>query len=596
MTLLTSRPRTSLVLIGLAVLGLLIYADAIFHPFVHDDVVFIQLNPNIARWDNIGESFLTPGVPLPGLRISTPYYRPVLEIFYRAEHALFGMDPHGFHLFNILLHVLNSGLVFFAVRFWGLRRDWALGVAVLFLVHPVQSEAVACVSGISNLAVALPLLLSFVLYAKARRTKGKNGVFGLIGAGLAFVAALFTKEQAVVFPAFLLLYELLRPRGQKGMNVLPSIAFFGLAAGYFLWRAHLFPDHLNAAFENGSELCLRILAIPRTVLMYLGLIVCPVGLHYYRNGDILSPPGLAWGALTIVCGSIAYAIIRMPRRRKRPVLLGLAWGALFLVPGLNIVPLINEYSLILTAEHFLYLSLAGFLVALAGLAVPWVREFPRKVWAVPVAVVVAVLCIVTIWQNTFWRAEVPLFERMVRFEPHFGRGHFLLAKAYLDQRKFPEAAFEYTKALGIMEGYLKKTRDPKVRMVYGLYVKAGHRDLGQVRLIQGDLAASSADFRKSLAVRLDGVTLSESGVDDSQTANNLALNLLRMGRRNDARRWWQIALKLDARNADVINNLGMMALERGDKHAAIFYFSRLLKIVPGNMLAARNLAKAEQLK
>ena len=69
-----------MVFIGLAALGFFIYVNAIPHPFVHDDIAFIQLNPNIARWDNIGEAFIHPGVPFADMRISTPYYRPFLEV------------------------------------------------------------------------------------------------------------------------------------------------------------------------------------------------------------------------------------------------------------------------------------------------------------------------------------------------------------------------------------------------------------------------------------------------------------------------------------------------------------------------------------
>ena len=124
----------------LSFLGLLVYFNAVAHPFVHDDVVFVQMNPNIARWDNLGDSFLSPGIPFASSKIVTPYYRPLLEIFYRLQYFVFGMNPAGFHLFNVLLHILNAFLVFLLFVRLRLKRDWAFAAALIFLVHPVQSQ------------------------------------------------------------------------------------------------------------------------------------------------------------------------------------------------------------------------------------------------------------------------------------------------------------------------------------------------------------------------------------------------------------------------------------------------------------------------
>ncbi|MBF0569781.1 MAG: hypothetical protein HQL18_03300, partial [Candidatus Omnitrophica bacterium] len=199
----------------LVLAGLAVYANAIFHPFVHDDVVFIAQNPNIARWDNLFEAFFRTGVPFQSLQLTTPYYRPVLEVFYRAGFSLFGMNPAGFHCLNILLHILNAFLLYLVCLGLRLKRSWAFAVALVFLVHPVQSEAVACVSGISNLAVTVFCLGAFLSYLQARRFDGARAAGWSAGALILFVLALLPKEQAIIFPALVLTYEFFMPTGMS---------------------------------------------------------------------------------------------------------------------------------------------------------------------------------------------------------------------------------------------------------------------------------------------------------------------------------------------------------------------------------------------
>ncbi|NTV30084.1 MAG: hypothetical protein HGA80_08405 [Candidatus Omnitrophica bacterium] len=582
------RPGMFLVLAGLAILGLVIYSGAVCHPFVHDDVVFIRLDPNIGRWDNLADAFLAPGVPFRSLGITTPYYRPLLEVLYRAQYALFGMHPWGFHLFNIILHIAASWLVFTALRFWGLGRLASSASALLFLVHPVQSEAVACVSGISNLAVGVLVLLSFVLYARSRMRRAPGGRMALAAAFLVFLGALLTKEQAVLLPVFLLVYELVR---RKDRNIWQPAAFFVLAGGYFLWRGHLFPGHLGAVLSNPGELWLRILAIPRTLFMYLGLMVWPAGLHYYRSTDILAPSGWAWWLLAAAGTVCGYLFSVKHRRLPRPALLGLAWGFLFLLPAFNIVPLVNEYSLVLTSEHFLYLSLAGFLAVFASLSQGLLRTIARPVAVALFVGVALAFSVVTVRQNTYWRGEVPLFQRTLRFEPGLGRVHLLLARAYANERNFTGALEEYAKGLRIMEDYVRKSRHPAASLAYRQFIKGIYRDRGQIFMATGDLVRSSAEFRASLAVDIGGMDVRDTGIDDSQTASSLGMNALRLGRRAEARRWWQTAAVMSPRNAEALNNLGMMALERRDRPTALFLFQRSLRAAPGFVPAAQNLEK-----
>ncbi|MBI3314842.1 MAG: hypothetical protein HYZ86_02715 [Candidatus Omnitrophica bacterium] len=450
-------PALSLVLVGC-----LFYANAVAHPFVHDDLVFIVRNPAISRLDNIAGIFLGPS----GAAGINTYYRPVLELVDRLEYRFFGLDPSGYHAFNVLVHAANGVLVFFLLSRLGASRALAWGLSAIFLVHPAQSESVACIAGISNLASAFFILTCLYFYA-SRRT---------VWAMAAFVFGLFTKESTVVLPLLLIVMDRLYIGGSIGRTWTRAGPFAALASVFLVLRQYLTgADLAGSVLASPGELTLRILAIPRTLLTYGKIIAWPDDLHYYRNTDILAPNAWAFALLGLIILTGFWWFRRLNANDKRTVVFGAGWFFLFLLPVLNVVPLINEYSFILTAEHFLYLPIIGVLLIGAVVLSRWtVSSSVRKGLF---AVVFAAFGVTTIGQNTFWKGEVPLFERMVRFEPRFGRGHILLAKAYDADHRYDLAKRHYMIALDIMQGYAARARDTTARDVY----------LGFIRDIQMDL-------------------------------------------------------------------------------------------------------------
>ena len=430
-------------------LGLLAFFNAIRHPFVHDDVLFILNNPHIADLDHWLEVFRVPAAS-GGLNT---YYRPVLEILYRFEYHLFGFNPFGFHLFNIIVHIVNGLLLFGLLQKLGLRDKAAWVIALLFLIHPVQTEAVSCISGISNLWMALWVLLALHAYLSK---------WFLVGLGC-FVVAFLSKEQAIMFVPLVMVIDCVR--GIKNIRWW----FWGIVTTCILLWLHqcmtgasLFKD----LSVSPGELYLRLAAIPRDIGMYLRLMFFPYDLHYYRNTDILQSNSLSWGLALISVAGIFYTYRRWPRVRST-LILGIGWFLAALFPVLNIVPLINEYSFILTPEHFLYLPIVGILIVVIVAADRFLKKF-RKL---ALGIVISGCLLLTWYQNTFWRSEIALFERMLCFEPEFGRGHLLLAKAYYFNGRPQMAEGHFEKAFAIMSGYAKKATNITAERFYLKYVK-----------------------------------------------------------------------------------------------------------------------------
>ncbi len=593
----------------LLAVGLLAYANAIFHPFVHDDVVFIRDNPTIADLKKPLSFFVTPPRPVESLSIINTYYRPFLEIFYRLEYRIFGLNPAGYHFVNILVHIINGFLVFLIGRSLFSERVVALGavplqlffvqgaLAMIFLVHPVQSEAVASIVGISNLLSALWVLLSFYFYMKSR--EGKNFICFQYLAAMFFFISLTTKESAVVVPLLLGVYELCFPIKEeaffkKWLRLLPILIIFG---GYMWIRRFVVGGMVPSVLEYEQEFVLRLLAVPGILATYVSLIFFPIGLHYYRCADILRPwlgPALACLAIFV----LALVMIARLRDQRRVLVFGFLWFLLSLAPTLNIVPLINEYSLVLAAEHFLYFPLVGFLLFAGGVVIELLSKKQKERvnqsslaraestrWKQPAvigcAAVVFILIVITVRQNSFWRSEVALFERTLKFEKDFGRGHILLGRAYYFKQNWAKALRHYQKALEIMSGYLSRVDHPEARRFYLGFIKGIYFDRAHIYEARGEMKKALDEYRRALDI--------DSG--DHVLYNSAGVVSLRLGEMEAAQIYFKKAIDLNPKNFMAMTNLAVCYIYQGEFKIAEELLGRVLRLNPNFQQARINLEK-----
>jgi tetratricopeptide (TPR) repeat protein len=512
--------------LALIFFGLLAYCNAIRHPFVHDDVVFILKNPHITELDHWYEAFKVPS--LSG-GINT-YYRPVLEVLYRLEYRFFGEVPYGYHLFNCLVHIANGLLLFGLLQRLNITTRLAWVIALLFLIHPVQTEAVSCIAGISNLWMALGVLLA--LYAYLNRWYTASLV--------CFTVAFLSKEQAVMFVPLVMVIDY--TRGEKDYR---PWFLVGLAALILLWLRQVVTGAslLHDIMVSPGEFYLRLAAIPRDIGLYLRLIFFPYDLHYYRNTDILQSNTSSWGLAMISVAGIFYILKRNPKARPM-MILGVGWFLAALFPVLNIASLINEYSFILTPEHFLYLPIVGILIIAIAAADYFMKDHKKALLGIIVSG-----CLLMTWhQNTFWRSETVLFERMLRFEPDFGRGHLLLAQNYYFNGRPQDADGHYAKAFMIMSGYAKKASNITAQKYYLGIEKEILFDWAQNDCAMGFWASGLQKYKQ--ATVLDA--------KDASLFNNMAFVYMHLGDKKDAYLSLEQAVRVDPSFAQARRNLQIL--------------------------------------
>jgi hypothetical protein len=183
-------------------IGFLAYVPTLGFQFVYDDKPQIIQNPAIRAWRYLPNYFTSHVWAELYPHVGSDYYRPVFLLWFRLNHAMFGVNPVGWHLTTVLCHVAATYLVFRLVRRLAASPWTAFSAATLFALHPVYIESVAWVSGVTDPLLAILLLGSFLAYMRFR----EGNRWGWMGLALAFfVLGLLEKETAVVLgpPDFL---------------------------------------------------------------------------------------------------------------------------------------------------------------------------------------------------------------------------------------------------------------------------------------------------------------------------------------------------------------------------------------------------------
>lgn len=569
--------------------GIGLYSNVISYPFIHDDQFFIVNNSHLSRWDDLPDIFFHPHTfSVDTQAIVNSYYRPVLEIVNKILFLFFGQAAAGYHFFNIFLHAINSFLVYILILGFSRRKALAFAVGILFLVHPVQSEAVCAIAGISNLLSSLFCFGSFYFYVRHQEEGGQRRSGYLFIALVLFLLALLTKESVVIFPFLLVVYEFLRKDSageQKSLRkiLLVLVPFFCLLAGYFLLRKGVLSNALPSLGASSHELWLRILSIPETILMYLQIFIVPYGLHYYRSVDILH--GSIYPSIILFFLFLfgAKMLQKISKDEQRLAFFGLAWFFIALFPMINIIPIINEYSIILTAEHFLYFPFLGFILfSLVILNRALVKISGNKGTQIVVFIFIVealILSVLTRVQSHYWRGDVPLFQRTLCFYPNFGRVRLFLAKAYYQRGDYLRAIDEYKKGLSIMEEYLSKTKGAQTEEVYRLFIKEIYFDLAQCYDRLGRFQEAIYTYWQA----------QEFDPKDARIYNSLGIDYLQIKEPDEAAICFKKALEFKPEDIALLNNLAFCYLQKSNFEEAEKTLQKALFIDPASELTKRNL-------
>jgi tetratricopeptide (TPR) repeat protein len=420
----------------------LVYLSALSVPFVYDDQYLIVENPSIR---NIAD--------IRAIVLLNPT-RPLLNLSYAIDYALWGLRPIGYHLTNLLLHLVNVALLFHLAR--RITEDWQPGeetthgrvlnpavvaftAALLFGVHPLMTSAVTYVSGRSEV-LGGTFYLSAIL--AGRHWLQRHGGVWWVLVTVFWLAALATKEIAVMLPVVLICYErlIIRPNESERRR---SLIFLMLPLAIVSAGTRL----ATFTFTEHPGIALQWEAAPQQLLVlgrYLALMLRPEGqLIFHTAAPVTFADFSIYVAAVMLL--IALSVAWIVRKALGIVTFGVFWFLLVLLPS-SVLAMMGAEPM---AEHRLYVASCGLFVA-AGAAAAWALQLTSATSrGLPLAlralfgIMVISLCGRTVIRNIEWSNPVALWRAAVAAQPRHAFPYLLLAQALQVEGRLDEAIEQY---------------------------------------------------------------------------------------------------------------------------------------------------------
>lgn len=453
----------------IVIAGGLSYLNSLLNPFIWDDVYLVSANLHIRNLSYIPRLFFE---NVYHQDMIGKFYRPVLMSSFSLDCHLWGPDPFGYHITNILIHLGNALLVYGLIRLIFRRELLAFLTAMLFVLHPVQTEAVTYISGRADPLATFFCLLSLCFFIAYVDFEGyrRRLYFGV--SVLFFLFGLFSKESAAILPLILILYEACFRRGElKSKRSAKYAAFFAILLIYGIIRHFVLLD-VKDALMAGRFLPLlnRFYLVPPIILTYIRLLLFPAGLHMERSDFLFDRPNYFFDHRVILALSllvIVTAIVWSARKRRKEVFFGFGWFVLSLASFLNIIP-INAFI----AEHWLYLPSVGFFLLISSLIIGLFRFDSIRLCIVSLIIVIlGMLGALTVRQNYVWRNPVAFYKYTLKFSPKSTRLRINLGTEYFNLGLYKDAERELREALAA---------EPE-----GIYVFSDYINLGSSLYWQG---------------------------------------------------------------------------------------------------------------
>jgi tetratricopeptide (TPR) repeat protein len=605
-----SRPLFHLLLI--IVLSILVYSNTFHVPFQFDDKPNIVENPIVMDL----KYFAQPSEA--GFLSDTFQYNVFIRRFvghlsFALNYKAHGLDVRGYHVANLLIHIIN-GILLYSLVVLSFRTPWlrdssimnnsrlvALFSALLFVSHPVQTQAVTyIVQRLASLATMF-YLMSLVFYVGWRlRTEARSSESGVwkkyaffILSLVSTVLAMKTKEITFTLPLVITLYEFLFFTGKVKMRLLrlmPFLLAMLIIPLTYIWLYSDIDKPVGEMMTDADEFTTvqkisrtdYLLTEQRVLVTYLRLLVFPAGQSFDYKYPIyhsfLEPPVcLSFLLLLIIICLGLYLFFRsrvsengpefgvwrsdmhssfIAHRSLRLIAFGIFWFFLTISVESSIIPLHVIY------EHRVYLPSAGVFIAVSTASYIFSRKKKGKKAFMAMAMIVITFSAATYERNGIWRSEISLWEDAVRKDPLNVRAYSNLSDAYHVKGMLDDAVRIYIKAIKLAPD-----------------APQAHNNLALVYLEKGMVEKAVEHYKKAL--RLDP----ENPLRHSRIGNAY----MKMEMADKALEHFEIAVRLNPDDATAHNELGSAYKSKRLFDKAVEHYRLAAELEPRNPIGYFNL-------
>jgi tetratricopeptide (TPR) repeat protein len=623
-----SSPRpTWLVILGLLILGMAVFAQVRDFGFsAYDDTIYVSENPTISAgltWSGIKE------VTLEGHHL---LWTPITSLSYMVGCEIYGLNPAGHHLTNLLLHLCGVLLLFYTLlkltgAFWP-----SAFVAAVFAIHPLNVEPVAWISGRKEQLFIIFWLLSLLAYARYAK---KPGVLPYLLVLLCHLAGLASKPTHLMLPAVLMLIDFwpldrvdarafLSLQGWKRLVLLAleKVPLFALSAAVTLWTISTVQDAGGLRDFSSVPLSERI---PNTIWVYgwyLKQTLLPAGLTVHYPYPEVPVGGLPLRGILMVL--VFITLVSITYLRRFPVIaVGWGWFVLVLLPTSGLL----RANSFLMADRYAYVPMIGLLI-MAAWGIPlFIQRFTRATWLPGLIGALFLLSLIpnAYRQTSYWKDDLSLWGHAVQVIPESPVAHNSYGRALREAGRLQEAEEQFLLAiaapgpfrilphmnLGTLyasAGHLEAAQEHFETVVNGNPSYApGYRFLGLVLLDrakvspspdamqeQGHLALATAvylDPTQADAVQRIAALPEDARPSEAEIAMNLAQRFERLGRQEEANAYYEKVAEKTPNDAGSLRRLADLLARRGRFEPAQTLLYRALEAAPADLATALSLGQ-----
>lgn len=606
------QKHRAILLILLFLIPFAVYSGNLAGDFVYDDNVQVFKNPWITDPGFIPDILTSSSMSFSeGRQANT--YRPTIYLLYMAEYQVFGLKPWGFHLVNNILHSINVLLVFLVAarlmaggderRGRGERTRPATGlrapflVALVFALHPINSEVVTWVAAVPELLYTMFLLISFYLYVKAR---DRGGVFKnplcFASSIVCFFLALLSKETAMALIVLIPVYEF-------SMTGLAAVIGRGCRRMWSAWLVYFVAALVYMAIRTsaiggllqvkGFELTAyeNVLNVFPLVARYLGKLILPVGLSaiysFLPVHSLFEPMAI----IGIISSLILVGLVVISRSRST-LFFGFFWIFIPLMPVLY-MPAVSAGGF---ADRYLYLPSMGFAMVAVLFAESVLARYRGPsaggaLSALAVFLAGGTLLLYTagsIKRSIVWRDDYSLWSDTVEKSPGSANAQYNLGWKLHKMGRLDEAVERYKTALGLNPN--KDEAHSNLAIIYSAKgeKKSALKHYGEVLRIKPASPAvyyEMAIIYQSIGSGTEPIALYKEAIRLNPAYENAHYNLgwtyQSIGDYANAVAEYNEVIRLNRQSADAHYNLGLVYIRMKMWDKAAVHFKAVMDIAPG---------------
>jgi tetratricopeptide (TPR) repeat protein len=540
-------------------------------PFQWDEWTFIEENPIVKNTAYFISPESAEGLP------AYPYFktRYLGYLTFALNYRLGGLDVMGYHLFNFAVHVLNALRVYFLVvttlstpylrntRLADYSGRMALLTGLVFVAHPLQTEAVTYIFQRFASLSTFFCLFSLVAYARSRISEKWKIRICLYALSLVFaVMAMLTKEIAITLPLLIVLYDFLFLGDgirKKSFYLVPVLLTMLIVPLLHINPEMGFAAALEGASRHGTDMPRSeyLFTQFRVIMTYLRLIFLPMNQNIEHNHPAYEsffelPVMLSFSFLAAIFFLSVYMVYFS---RRAPSLRLAAFGILWFFVSLSVESTIIPLPMLIS-EYRIYLPSVGIFLATSVVAFLFIQNTGGGLKGA-IAAVLVLLPIVLSYnayaRNSVWKSRTSLWQDTVSKSPGSARAHNNLGVAYKEEGQRNKAMEHYRAALVLEPDYAR-----------------AHNNLGVAYKEEGHIDKAIEHYRAALMLE----------PDYTRAHNNLGVAYYHIGEVKSSERHFQHALRLNPDFAEAHLNLGIVYRDMGLNGKAVERFRNAIRLNP----------------